>query len=159
MPSFYLMQNFSPIAILNEALTSELVAINQYFIDSKIFKDMGFLNLSNVLRSHSIGEMHHADTLIDRILYCKGSPRITYRDTGACPRDAKKIFEKDRDLELEALSLYRRAIGELEKNHDFGSAALIRALLKDEEEHLEWLEQQLSLIERLGIQQYLVKHG
>ncbi|ABD46282.1 bacterioferritin [Neorickettsia sennetsu] len=153
------MTTFSSVERLNEALERELLAINQYFIHSKVLKDMGLLNLSEALRSRSIGEMHHADALLERIFSCKGNPKVCYKEMGTCPRSVEKIFEKDRDLELEAISSYRKSIAQFEQNEDFVSSALMRSLLQDEEKHLEWLEQQLSLIQSLGIQQYLVKHG
>ncbi|AHX11287.1 bacterioferritin [Neorickettsia helminthoeca str. Oregon] len=151
--------NFSPVVKLNEALANELLAINQYFVHSKMFKDMGFLSLSKALREHSIEEMQHADSLIDRILYCKGLPKISYRDMGPLSPTVEGMLEKDLKLECDAVNLYNEAIAYLEAHKDFGSASLIRTLLKDEEGHVEWLEHQLSLIKSLGLQQYLVKHG
>ena len=121
---------------LNKVLGNELIAINQYFLHAKMFEDWGLKELAEVTRDESIDEMKHADGIIARILFLEGLPNL-------------------QDLEMRAIPDLRAAIAHCEGVQDYVSRDLFREILDDEEEHVDWLESQLYLIENMGIQNYL----
>jgi len=140
---------------LNKALYNELVAINQYFLHAKMFKNWGFKELAEHEHHESIDEMKHADKLIDRILFLEGLPNLQSLGKLFIGESPKEIFECDLKLELLAIPDLKAAIAHSETAGDFVSRDLFAEILGSEEEHVDWLETQLDLIARLGEQGYL----
>ena len=140
---------------LNKALTNELTAINQYFLHAKMFANWGFKEIAAHEHAESIDEMKHADRLIERILFLEGLPNLQRLDKlliGETPREA---LQCDLKLELQALPDLKSAIAHCELVADYVSRELFAAILKSEEEHIDWIETQLALMERLGENSYL----
>jgi len=142
------------IEFLNRVLRNELTAISQYFLHSRMFKDWGLKALGDYEFQESVDEMKHADGLIERILFLEGLPNM--QDVGKLRigEHTKEMLSCDLDLELEALPDLREAIEYCESCKDFVSRDLFDAILSSEEEHVDWLETQLDLIERVGIENY-----
>lgn len=140
---------------LNKALYNELVAINQYFLHAKMFKNWGFKELAEHEHHESIDEMKHADKLIDRILFLEGLPNLQSLGKLFIGESPKEIFECDLKLELLAIPDLKAAIAYSETVGDFVSRDLFAEILGSEEEHVDWLETQLDLVARLGEQGYL----
>ena len=145
------------INALNLALTVELTAINQYFVQAKMCKNWGFLRLGKKHYEESIGEMMHADKLIDRILFLEGVPEIARYDVIRVGADVKEQFENDLALETRGAKLYNDLVDLSIKLKDNATHKLAREILEDSEEHVDWLETQLSLIESVGLQNYLTE--
>ena len=139
---------------LNKVLGNELVAINQYFLHSRMFNDFGLDKLGAKEYHESIDEMKHADQLIERILFLEGLPNLQDLGKLMIGENTQEMLECDLKLENIAVPDLRDAIEHCEKVRDFVSRDLFRQILDSEEEHVEWLETQLKLIERLGIQNY-----
>ena len=146
------------IAHLNRALRNELTAINQYFLHAKMLKDWGLKELAEHEEHESIDEMKHADELIERILFLDGLPNL--QDIGKLfiGQNVQEIFECDLKLEMAAVPDLRESIEFCEKAGDFGSCELFTRILTSEEEHIDWLETQLGLIEKVGIERYTQRH-
>ncbi len=142
------------IEYLNAALKNELTAINQYFLHSRIFKDWGLEKLADKEYEESIDEMKHADQLIQRVLFLEGLPNLQDLGKLKIGEDTREILECDLKLELEALPLLREAIAHCESISDYVSREIFESILDSEEEHVDWLETQLDLIERLGLPNY-----
>lgn len=145
------------IDALNRALTIELTAINQYFIQAKMCKNWGYNKLAKKQFEESIGEMKHAEGLIDRILFLEGIPNISRYDTIKVGKDVKSQFQYDLALETGGVKTYNAAIDLCVKEKDAGSRELMEHILEDSEEHVDWLETQLNLIESIGIERYLAE--
>ena len=143
------------IEYLNQALRNELAAINQYFLHSRMFKDMGLKELADHEYEESIDEMKHADELIERILFLEGLPNVQDIGKVMIGEDPKEMLECDLKLEEHAIPLLREAIEYCESCSDFVSRDLFSSILDSEEEHVDWLETQLDLIERIGTKIYL----
>ncbi len=143
------------IELLNKALGNELIAINQYFLHAKMYKDWGIKNLAEYEYHESIDEMKHADKLTDRILFLEGMPNL--QDLGALRigENTKEMLECDLALEHDALPDLKEGIVYSESIGDFISRDLFKEILEAEEEHIDWLETQLGLIEKMGIQNYI----
>lgn len=143
------------IEFLNKVLGNELVAINQYFLHSRMYKDWGMKNLADYEYHESIDEMKHADMLIERILFLEGMPNL--QDLGALRigENTKEMLECDLALELVAIPDLRDAIVYSESVKDFVSRDLFNDILESEEEHVDWLETQLGLIEKMGLENYV----
>ena len=143
------------IEFLNAVLRNELAAINQYFLHSRMYKDMGLTELADHEYEESLDEMKHADQLIERILFLEGLPNM--QDVGRLRigENPKEMLECDLALELEALPVLQDAIAWCEENRDYVSREVFDSILASEEEHVDWLETQLSLIESMGIRNYL----
>lgn len=143
------------IDALNAGLTIELTAINQYFCQAKMCKNWGFNKLAAKHYSESIGEMKHAEKLIDRILFLEGVPEIARYDVIKVGTDVKQQFENDLKLEMKGVNAYNAAIDLCVKVKDAGSRELLAGILVESEEHVDWLETQLSVIKDVGLQLYL----
>jgi bacterioferritin len=139
---------------LNKALREELTAINQYFVHAEMCENWGYHKLSGYIKKQSIGEMKHAEALLERILFLEGTPamepmKLTLGDT------VRKMVENDLKLELSAVEQYNQAVRVATEHADNGSRDLLVVLLKDEEEHADWLEAQIHQMEEMGYERYL----
>ncbi len=140
---------------LNKALYNELIAINQYFLHARMFRNWGLKELAEHEYKESIDEMKHADRLIERILFLDGLPNLQNLGKLMIGESPKEALACDLRLELQAVPDLKAAIQDAEAIGDFVSRDLFAAILESEEEHIDWLETQLSLIERLGEANYL----
>lgn len=140
---------------LNRGLTIELTAINQYFCQAKMCKNWGLHKLAAKHYSESIGEMKHAELLIDRILFLEGVPEIARYDVIRVGADVKEQLENDLVLEKGGVDAYNAAINLCMQVQDAGSRELLAKILVESEEHVDWLETQLDLIKQVGMQNYL----
>jgi bacterioferritin len=140
---------------LNAALTIELTAINQYFCQAKMCKNWGFNKLAAKHYEESMGEMKHAEKLIDRILFLEGTPEIARYDVIRVGTDVKEQFENDLALEMKGVQSYNALVDLCMKLKDNGTRELVAPILVESEEHVDWLETQLGLIEAVGLQNYL----
>ena len=145
------------IEFLNKALYNELIAINQYFLHAKMLKNWGLKELAEHEYHESIDEMKHADKLSDRILFLDGLPNFQALGKLRIGENPRELLQCDLALELEAVPLLREAITHCESVSDFVSRQLFADILESEEEHIDWIETQLSLIERIGEQNYLAQ--
>lgn len=143
------------IDVLNEVLTAELTAINQYFIHAKMCQNWGFLRLAKTVRAESIDEMRHADQIIDRILYFDGVPNMQRLYKINVGETVKEQFCVDLDLEKVAIERLNRGVALCRDKGDNGTRELLEGILVSEEEHADWLETQLGLIDTLGEAHYL----
>ena len=142
------------IEYLNTALTNELTAINQYFLHARMFKNWGFSQLNEKEYSESVDEMKHADALVERILFLEALPNLQDLGKLMVGEDTKEMLKCDLKLEKKAVPLLREAIAHCEKVSDYISRELFEEILASEEDHIDWLETQLELIEKVGIQNY-----
>ena len=140
---------------LNKALYNELTAINQYFLHAKMLKNWGLKELAEYEYKESIDEMKHADKLAERILFLDGLPNFQALGKLKIGENPRELLQCDLALELEALPVLKTAIAYCESIGDFVSRHLFADILDSEEEHIDWIETQLALIERLGEQNYL----
>ena len=145
------------IDALNRALTIELTAINQYFCQAKMCMNWGFKLLGKKHYEESMGEMKHAEKLIDRILFLEGTPEIARYDVIRVGTNVKEQFENDLKLEMGGVEHYNQAIALCSQVGDHGTRDLIEPILRESEEHVDWLETQLGLIEAVGLQNYLTE--
>lgn len=145
------------IEALNRALTIELTAINQYFCQAKMCKNWGFMKLAGKHYEESIGEMKHAEKIIDRVLFLEGTPEIARYDVIRVGTDVKEQFENDLKLELGGVAAYNNLVDLCIKLKDNGTHKLALEILEDSEEHVDWLETQLGLIEKVGLERYLAE--
>ena len=143
------------IEFLNKALYNELTAINQYFLHAKMLKHWGLLRWAKHEYEESIDEMKHADKLAERILFLEGLPNFRALGKLKIGEGPREILDCDLALELEGIPLLRDAIAYCEEVNDYVSRELFVDILEDEEEHVDWLETQLDLIERVGMENYL----
>ena len=143
------------IAFLNEALAAEVTAINQYFVHSKVCEDWGWKRLAAHSRAESIEEMHDAEKLMDRILFLDGMPKLESLGSVRAGKTVGEQLESDRQLEVAAVDRYRRGVALAEQQGDVGTRELLEHLLVGEEEHLDWIETQQTMIADIGIQRYL----
>jgi bacterioferritin len=143
------------IELLNDVLTAELTAINQYFIDAKMLANWGIDRLADKFREDSIDEMKDADALIDRILYLEGMPNLQRLGTVRVGETAVEKLTLALDVEREAIQRLNRGIGLCTTVADHGTRELLEKILAGEEEHADWLETQLDAIRQVGEQNYL----
>ena len=140
---------------LNRVLKNELTAINQYFLHSRMLRDWGFAKLGDHEHEESIDEMKHADMIIDRILFLEGLPNLQDISKLQIGEDVPEILQCDLNLELDAIPDLRVAIAYCEDNRDFVTRELFDQILTSEEEHVDYLETQLELVSKLGVENYL----
>lgn len=143
------------IEFLNRALYNELTAINQYFLHAKMLKNWGLKELAEHEYHESIDEMKHADKLSERILFLDGLPNFQALGKLRIGEDPREVLNADLALEYEALPLLREAIAHCEQVNDYVSRKLFADILESEEEHIDWIETQLALMDRLGDPLYL----
>ena len=143
------------IDALNEALHEELTAINQYFLHAEMCENWHYDRLGDLIKKQSIGEMKHAEMLIERILFLDGTPNLTKPMDLTVGKNVKEQIESDLKLEIEAVAMYNRAIETARQESDNASRELFERLLKDEEEHVDFLEGQVHQIKEVGYERYL----
>ena len=143
------------IEFLNEQLTGELTAINQYFLHAKMQENLGWTKLAKYTRHESFDEMKHAEVLTDRILFLDGLPNYQRLFHVRVGQTVKEMFEADRLIEVEAIDRLKRGIKVMREKGDITSANIFEDILADEEHHVDYLETQLGLIEKLGEPLYL----
>jgi bacterioferritin len=139
---------------LNKALREELTAINQYFLHAEMCENWGYEKLSEYIKMQSIGEMKHAEVLMERILFLDGTPTMKPLEL-TVGKNVQEMIQSDLDLEISAVKDYNTAIQIAVEEKDNGSRDLFVALLKDEEGHVDWLEAQIHQIKELGYERYL----
>ncbi len=149
--------NDQVIEVLNEVLTGELTAVNQYFIHAKMCGNWGYQRLHKQVRAESIDEMRHAETLIDRILYLEGVPNLQRMWKIQVGQTVKEQLNADLGVEKKAIELLNRGIELSRSLSDHGSRELLEKILVTEEQHADWLEAQLTLIEQVGEPNYLAQ--
>jgi len=149
------------IELLNEVLTAELTAVNQYFLDSKMFSNWGYDRLASRFRDESIDEMKDADHLIERILYLDGMPNVQRLGSVRVGETPVEKINLALELEKEAIDRLNNGIALCVSAGDNGSRELLASILEGEEEHADWLESQLALVSQLGEVPYLAEqiHG
>ncbi len=143
------------IEFLNKALTNELTAVNQYFLHARMYKNWGFSKLNEKEYHESIDEMKHADQLIERILFLEGLPNLQNLGKLRIGENPEEMLKCDLKLELEAIPPLREAIAYCEQIKDYISREVFQHILENEEEHVDWLETQFELINKIGLQNYL----
>jgi bacterioferritin len=140
---------------LNKILTNELTAINQYFLHSRMLRNWGFKELEEVEYNESMGEMKDADHLVNRILFLEGLPNLQHLHRLRIGENVQELLRADLDLEIASRKDLLEAIATCERVHDFRSRDILTEILEGEEEHIDWIETQLGLIERVGLESYL----
>ena len=143
------------IELLNEALKNELTAVNQYWLHYRLLDNLGIGHLADFERKESIDEMKHADKLAQRILFLDGLPNFQMLGRLRIGESVEEMLKADLAVEIEAVAQLKGAIAHCEKVHDYPSRDLLAEILDNEEEHVDHLEQQFEMIERMGIQNYI----
>jgi len=145
------------IEILNDVLTAELTAINQYFVHGEMCDNWGYDRLHDAIRKHSIGEMKHAEEVIERILFLDGIPNMQRLGKINIGENVPEQLRLDHALEADAIKRLNEGIEACRNADDNNSRHLLEEILEDEEEHIDWIESQLSLLEQVGVQNYLAQ--
>lgn len=145
------------IDVLNAGLTIELTAINQYFVQAKMCRNWGLNKLADKHYHESIGEMKHAEKLIDRIIFLEGVPEIARYDVIRVGSTVEEQLQNDLELESKGVHAYNAAVQVCTEEVDNGSRELLAGILVESEEHVDWLETQLDLISKIGIQHYMAQ--
>jgi bacterioferritin len=149
--------NEQVIAVLNQVLRKELTGINQYFVHAKMCENWGYERLYKVLWEESIGEMKHADDIIERILFLEGTPNVAAYDRIQIGTAVKQQLENDRSLEAAALTVLHPGIKTCVETSDDASRELLEHIVVDEEKHIDWIEAQLHQINEVGYENYLAQ--
>ncbi|HVO10796.1 MAG TPA: bacterioferritin [Vicinamibacteria bacterium] len=150
--------NEEVIAVLQDVLCAELTAVNQYFIHARMCENWGLQRLAEHTRKESIEEMRHAQKVIDRILYFDGQPNMQKYMKINVGRTVKEQFQHDLEVEYQAVPRLNRGIEVAREKGDNGTRALLEEILKDEEEHVDFLEAQIALMKSIGEDNYLAQH-
>ena len=145
------------IALLNEQLTAELTAINQYFLHAKMQENNGWVRLATHTRDESIDEMRHAERITERLLFLEGLPNYQRLSPLRIGQTIREMFEADLAVEVEAVARLRGGIDEMRAVGDVTSAKLFEAILTDEELHIDYLETQLGLLDSIGESLYVAQ--
>jgi bacterioferritin len=145
------------IDLLNEILTNELTAVNQYFLHARICENWGYERLYRKFRGESIDEMKDADELIERVLYLEGLPNLQRLGKVNVGENVPEMFRVDLELERNAIAALNRGIEQARSAGDNGSADLLEDILEGEEEHANWIEAQLTLLDQVGVAAYLAE--
>ncbi|MEU6803292.1 bacterioferritin [Streptomyces neyagawaensis] len=145
------------IEFLNEQLTAELTAINQYFLHAKMQENFGWTKLAKYTRHESFDEMKHAEILTDRILFLDGLPNYQRLFHVRVGQTVQEMFEADRQIEVEAIDRLKRGIEVMRAKGDVTSANIFESILADEEHHIDYLDTQLELLEKLGEALYIAQ--
>ncbi len=143
------------IALLNEVLKAELTAINQYFLHAEMMENWGYMRLAGITRKESIEEMTHAEKLMERILLLDGMPNMSDYFKINIGQNVPEDFKNDLQLEYDAVNRLNNGLKLCREVGDGGSHELLKQLLVDEEHHIDWLEAQLTMIDQMGVQNYL----
>ena len=146
------------IEYLNEALRHELTAVNQYWLHYRLLDNWGYKSLAKQWRQESIEEMQHADKLIVRIIFLEGSPNMQTLGSLHIGQTVKEVLERDLDFEISARSLYQEAATHCHALKDYVSRDLFEELMQNEEDHIDFLETQLDLVAKLGLELYAQHH-
>jgi bacterioferritin len=146
------------IEYLNRGLRSELTAINQYWLHYRMLDNWGFRDLAKKWRQESIEEMHHADKFIERLLFLEGFPNLQVLDPLRIGQNVKEVLESDLQAEHDARTLYQEAATHCQAVKDYPSRDLFEELMTDEEGHIDFLETQLDLVSRVGLERYSQHH-
>jgi len=142
---------------LNELLADELTAINQYILHAEMCSDWGYEKLHESIEARAIQEMKHAEMLIERILFLEGMPNVSTLNKITIGENVKKQLENDHAAEVDAVALYNDSVALTSKLGDNGSKLLVESILKDEEAHIDWIEEKLDQIEQMGYERFLNK--
>jgi len=145
------------IAALSEMLKEELGAINQYMLHAEMQENWGYERLGGLIKKQAIGEMKHAEKLVERLLFLEGTPSMDEMAELRIGKTVKQQLENDLELERSAVKAYNQAIQTCRKASDNATGDFLEEILKDEEEHVDFLETQLGLIEEVGLQNYLAQ--
>ena len=157
-PKLAIMQgNPKVVAALNDALKEELTAINQYFLHAEMCENWHYDKLGNYIKKQSIDEMKHAEVLIERILFLDGTPNMTELMKLTVGQNVREQIESDLNLEISAVAMYNSFIQIAREEGDNVSRELFERLLKDEEDHVDWLEAQVHQIREIGYERYLTQ--
>lgn len=148
-------QDSQVLAMLNRVLKNELTAINQYFLHARMYKNWGLKYLAEHEYEESVDEMKHADKLVERLLFLEGLPNLQELGKLYVGETPRELLECDLRLEMEAMPVLREGIALCEQTQDYISRELLEDILESEEEHVDWLETQLDLIERVTLENYL----
>jgi bacterioferritin len=149
--------NEEVIAVLQDVLCAELTAVNQYFVHARMCEKWGYKKLAAYIRKESIEEMHHAQEIIDRILYFDGAPNMQKYMRINVGKTVPEQFQFDLEVEYQAVPRLNRGIEVAREKGDNGTRALLEHILQDEEEHVDWLEAQLGIIKEIGADNYLAQ--
>ena len=149
--------NTEIIEILGEVLSAELTAVNQYFIHAKMNQNFGYTKLASYMRQESIGEMKHADVVIERILFLDGVPDLQKYMKIKVGKNIEEMLNNDLEVEYSAVERLNRGIEVTIKHKDNGTRELLEKILISEEEHIDWIEAQLSIIKDIGVSNYLAQ--
>lgn len=145
------------IELLNDVLTGELTAVNQYFVHAKMCENWGFLRIAKAVRDESIEEMRHAESLVERILFLEGTPNLQRLGNVLVGETVPEQYTTDLATELEARERLVNGIALCNETGDHASRELLEHILVDEEEHIDWIETQQAAIERTGLENYLAE--
>jgi bacterioferritin len=149
--------NEEVIAVLQDVLCAELTAINQYFIHARMCENWGYRRLAGHIRKESLEEMHHAQEVIDRILYFDGMPNMQKYMKINVGKTVPEQFQLDLEVEYQAVPRLNRGVEVARAQGDNGTRVLLEHILKEEEEHVDWLEAQLGIVKEIGVDNYLAQ--